>query len=262
MRLLLSNDDGISAPGLAALERGLGELGCCWVLAPAQEYSAGSHALSLHRPLRVLPAGERRFAVDGSPADCVYLGLQHFLSERPHAVVCGINRGANVSLDVYYSGTVAAAREAAMWGVPALSVSLFTDGGGGPGDLNWASAVHFAQRVTRELVQRGLGFEGLLNLNVPDLPLQEIRGLRVARLGRRHWSRVVEARRDIKERPYYWLGGHHLGFEPIQDSDGPSVQQGWATLTPLRLDCTHEAALETLASWRSVRPEPSSKEHR
>jgi len=255
MNLLLSNDDGIHAPGLAALEAGLSELGPCWTLAPAQEASAGSHALSLHRPLRVEPAGERRFAVDGSPADCVYLGLQHFLPHPPDVVVCGINRGANVSLDVYYSGTVAAAREAAMWGLPALSVSLFTDGGGASGELHWDSAVHFARRVTTEIVQRGLGFEGLLNLNIPNLPLEDIRGLRVARLGRRHWSRVVDARQDIKARPYYWLGGHHLGFEPIPDSDGPCVQQGWATLTPLRLDCTHEGALDALASWNAVRQE-------
>ncbi len=255
MKLLLSNDDGIGAPGLAALERGLSELGSCWVLAPDQECSAGSHALSLHRPMRVHPAGERRFAVEGTPADCVYLGLQHFLPQRPDVVVCGINRGANVSLDVFYSGTVAAAREAAMWGLPALSVSLFTDGGGAPGELHWDSAVHFAQRVTRELVARGLGFEGLLNLNVPNLPLDRIRGLRVARLGRRHWSRVVEQRHDIKGRPYYWIGGTHQGFAPIPDSDGPSVFERWATLTPLALDCTHEGALEALVSWRSVRPE-------
>lgn len=255
MLLLLSNDDGISAPGLAALQAGLEADAECWVLAPAQEYSAGSHALSLHRPLRVQPVGERRFAVSGSPADCIYLGLQQFLPVRPDAVVCGINRGANVSLDVYYSGTVAAAREAAMWGVPALSVSLFTDGGGPTEQLHWASAVHFARRVTAELLERGLGFEGLLNLNVPNLPLDAIRGLRVARLGRRNWSRVVEARRDIKDRPYYWLGGHHLGFEPIPDSDGPQVQQGWATLTPLRLDCTDEDAIGELASWRAVRQE-------
>ena len=249
MILLLSNDDGISAPGLCALEQGLAELGSCWVLAPAQEYSAGSHALSLHRPLRVLPAGERRFSVDGSPADCVYLGLQQFLPQRPDAVVCGINRGANVSLDVYYSGTVAAAREAAMWGVPALSVSLFTDGGGSTEQLHWASAVHMARVALRELLVRGLGFEGLLNLNVPNLPLAEIRGLRPARLGRRSWSRVVDARRDIKGRPYYWLGGHHQGFAPLPDSDGPSVQQGWATLTPLALDCTSEPGLAELADW-------------
>ncbi len=255
MNLLLSNDDGIAAPGLAALEAGLAELGSCWVLAPHQEYSAGSHALGLHRPLRVHPAGERRYAVEGSPADCVYLGLQHFLPERPDAVICGINRGANVSLDVYYSGTVAAAREAAMWGLPALSVSLFTDSGGPTGRLHWDSAAHFAQRVTAELLERGLGFEGLLNLNVPNLPLDTIKGLRVARLGRRSWSRVVDARQDIKDRPYYWIGGHHLGFEPIPDSDGPSVEAGWATLTPLRLDCTDERAMDALSSWRAVRQE-------
>ncbi len=252
MNLLLSNDDGISAPGLAALEHGLGPQGTCWVIAPAGEYSAGSHALSLHRPLRVTPAGERRFAVDGSPADCIYLGLAHFVPERPAAVVCGINRGANVSLDVYYSGTVAAAREAAMWGVPAVSVSLFTDGGGAQGELHWATAAHFASRVVGEVLARGIGFEGSLNLNVPNLPLAEVRGLRVARLGRRHWSRVVDARRDIKGRPYFWIGGHHQGFDDIPDSDGPNIQQGWATLTPLRLDCTDEPMLSELAAWDTV----------
>jgi 5'-nucleotidase len=254
MKLLLSNDDGIHAPGLAALERGLAELAECWTLAPAEEYSAGSHALSLHRPLRVSPVGPRRYAVGGSPADCTYLGLQHFLPERPAAVVCGVNRGANVSLDVYYSGTVAAAREAAMWGVPALSVSLYTDGDQG-GDPHWDSAAHFARLVVRELLERGLPGEGLLNLNVPNLPLDAIQGLRAARLGRRRWSRVVDARRDIKGRPYYWLGGHHLGFDELPESDGPLVRQGWATLTPLRLDCTDEPMLRELASWDVVRKE-------
>ena len=153
MQLLLSNDDGINAPGLAALSGGLAELAECWVVAPAHENSAGSHALSLHRPLRVHPRGERRFAVDGSPADCVYLGLQRFMPVRPAAVVSGINRGANVSLDVYYSGTVAAAREAAMWGVPALSVSLFTDGSDAAPVQHWDSAVHLARQVLIELLR-------------------------------------------------------------------------------------------------------------
>jgi 5'-nucleotidase len=253
MLLLLSNDDGVHAPGLRALAGGLEAMAECWVVAPADEQSAGSHALSLHRPMRAQPLSERRIAVQGTPADCVYLGLQHFLPRRPDAVVCGINRGANVSLDVYYSGTVAAAREAVMWGIPALSVSLFTDGGGGGSTVeHWDSAVHYACRVA-ELHRRGLQPEQLLNLNVPNLPLDAIRGLRVARLGRRNWSRIVDARHDIKGRPYYWIGGHHQGFDDITDSDGPSVQQGWATITPLKLDCTDLGALEALARWDAVR---------
>ncbi len=258
MRLLLSNDDGVGAPGLEALELALSSLAECWVLAPLHEQSACSHALSLHRSLRVQSLGPRRFAVDGTPADCVYLGLQHFCPTRPDAVISGINRGANVSLDVYYSGTVAAAREAVMWGVPALSVSLFLDAGAPSAREHWESAAYFASRVVRELVGRSLPPEVLLNLNVPNLPLSDIRGLVVTTLGRRRWSRVVDERRDIKGRPYYWIGGTHLGFDDDPDSDGPSVDCGWATLTPVRLDCTAHTMLDELRSWSVV--QPSSEE--
>ncbi len=250
MDVLLSNDDGIRAPGLRALERALAQVADCWVVAPEREQSAGSHALSLHRPLRARRAGERRWSVSGSPADCIYMGLRHFLPRTPDLVVCGVNRGANLSLDVYYSGTVAAAREAAMWGLPALSVSLHVRDWTTPAqDHHWATAEHYALRVVRDLLERGLPPELLLNLNVPDLPLPRVRGLRAARLGRRHWERRCEARRDIKGRPYYWIGGNHMGFDPIERSDGPSVERDFATLTPLQLDHTAEGLLEELGSW-------------
>ncbi|MFH1466447.1 MAG: 5'/3'-nucleotidase SurE [Pseudomonadota bacterium] len=262
MLLLLTNDDGIAAPGLEALARALAPVAECWVIAPAQEQSAGSHSLSLHRPLRVRPAGERRHSVDGSPADCVYMGLGGLCPRTPDAVVCGINHGGNLALDVYYSGTVAAAREAAMWGVPALSVSLLVDLPGAAVERHWAGAGAWARRVVETMLQRGLPPETLLNLNVPNLPPGEIRGLRSAALGRRTWSRVVDERRDLKGRPYCWIGGSHLGFEGGPETDGALAAQGWATLTPLQLDCTAGRALEGLARWPLVQAAPLPDEER
>jgi 5'-nucleotidase len=249
MLLLLTNDDGISAPGLEALVRALDPVAECWVVAPAQEQSAGSHSLSLHRPLRVRPAGARRFSVDGSPADCVYVGLGSLCPRRPDAVISGINHGANLSLDVYYSGTVAAAREATMWGVPALAVSLLVDVPGAAVERHWTGAAGMARQVVETMRVCGLPAETLLNLSVPNLPPQEIRGLHLARLGRRIWSRVVDERRDLKGRPYCWIGGSHLGFSGGPGTDGALAPAGWATLTPLQLDCTAERAFADLARW-------------
>jgi 5'-nucleotidase len=252
MRLLLTNDDGIEASGLRALEASLEATAECWVIAPAREQSAGGHALSLRRPVHVDRLGERRFAVHGSPADCVYLGLQLLCQAPFDAVVSGINRGANLALDVYYSGTVAAAREAAMWGIPALAVSLFVDNGRPSPSPCWASAAGLAGAVLRDLLARGLPPEVLLSLNVPDLPPERIRGIRLARLGRRRWSRFAEERRDGEGRPHCWLGGTHLGFDGPPDSDGHLIEEGWAALCPLQLDCTADSALAGLAAWDAL----------
>jgi len=252
VKFLLCNDDGIFAPGLRALERAFSELGQCWVVAPSRERSATGHALTLHRPLRARQVGERRYSVDGNPADCVYMGLQRYCPE-PDLVICGINRGANVAYDVYYSGTVGAAREAAIWGLPALSVSLFVDWSTPIDEHCWASAGQLARELAGDLLRNPLPPEILLNLNVPDLPLSRIKGLRSARLGRRYWSRSVDERRDTKGRPYFWIGGEHVGFGDIAGSDGPAVVEGWATVTPLRLDTTEEPLLESISKWPSVR---------
>lgn len=248
MLILVTNDDGIDAPGLDALARALTALGRVLVVAPSQERSAQSHALTMHEPLRVLPRGADRFACTGQPADCVYLGVHHLCPERPALVVSGVNRGSNIGDDVHYSGTVGAAEEAALMGIPALAVSLHTDPAQAP-DHHYATAALFALRVARRFVTEPLGPRVFLNLNVPDRPFDQVRGLRVARLGRREYQPLVAGARDPRGREYFWVGGEPKGFDVAEGTDGHAFAQGYATLTPLHPDLTHEPSLGRLQAW-------------
>lgn len=243
MRILISNDDGIDAPGLAALEQALAPLGDVWVVAPEKERSAQSHALTLHKPLRVKPRGERRFAVSGTPADCVYLARHHLLPEAPDLVVSGVNRGANLGKDVHYSGTVAAAREAAMARLPAIAVSLHIT----------APAAHHHYDTAARLVASWLPDlvaaippTVLLNVNVPDVPSAQVHGVRVAPLGHRIYADGVDHRVDPWGRDYYWIGGGHARFEDAPETDGPLCEKGYATVTPLHADPTDADEMEGL----------------
>lgn len=245
MHILISNDDGIDAPGLAALESALGDLGTTWVVAPDRERSAQSHTLTMHKPLFATPRGERRFAVSGTPADCVYMATYGLLPQRPDLVVSGINRGANIGHDVHYSGTVAAAREGCLQGIPALSVSLAFIGE----PKHFETAAELAKQVVQRMQQDGLRDDCHLNLNVPDLPLQSIRGIRPAPLGRRTYGHLVETRTDPRGRTYFWIGGPPLRFTDEGEEDGPTVQSGYAALTPLSTLPTDRAMLERLRGW-------------
>ena len=247
MRLLLSNDDGVDAPGLRALEDALSSLGRVTTVAPLTEQSAKSHALTFHEPLRALPRGERRFGVSGTPADCVYLALNTLLDARPDMVVSGINRGGNLGNDIHYSGTVAAAREACLAGISALSVSLHIE----PTDVerHWATAAAIAVRVAEGLSEHPLPSRVHLNLNVPNRPLDDLLGLRAAPLGERHYAARVVERRDPRGHPYYWVGGEHQHFGKDANTDGVCVEQGWAVVTPICAYPTHYASMETLREW-------------
>ncbi len=246
MNILLTNDDGFDAPGLRALEAALLGLGTLWTVAPLSEQSAKSHALSMGEPIRALPRGDHGWAVTGTPADCVYLGVNKLLPTPPDIVISGINAGSNLATDVYYSGTVAGAREGACFGLRALAVSLWIQPGGAP---NWQTAGTLARKVAAELLARPPLPGVLLNLNVPDV--LEPRGLRVTRLGRRHYQPMVDAREDPRGRAYYWIGGDHDRFEGAPDSDGHVCEAGWATVTPLQLDHTALDVLDDLrANWQ------------
>ncbi|NCG19476.1 MAG: 5'/3'-nucleotidase SurE [Rhodobacterales bacterium] len=246
MHLLLSNDDGFYAAGFQALTEALTGLGTTWRAAPTSERSAQSHALTMHKPLFARIRDERSWAITGTPADCVYLALQHLMPHRPDVVVSGINRGSNVGHDVHYSGTVAAAREGCLQGVPSVSVSLHLLHGQ---PSHWASAGHFAARVVQRVLQDGLPDGVHLNVNVPDLPLDQIRGLRTAPLGTRNYGHEVDVRTDPRGRPYYWIGGQPLQFEAGGVEDGPCIQAGWATVTPLTVIPNHTEMLEVLRGW-------------
>jgi 5'-nucleotidase len=243
VRVLLSNDDGVYAPGLRALAAAF-DGDEVWVVAPDREQSASSHAISLHRPLRMIEVGPRRFAVDGTPTDAVYMGLNLVLrSARPDVVVSGVNHGPNLGNDVLYSGTVAAAMEAALLGVNAIAVSLAA-----PPPHEFGEAARFAAALARRVVANPPPAPLLLNVNVPAGP---IRGYRFARLGRRTYGNEVVEKTDPRGRKYYWIGGEGGPTnENIPGSDcNAALLEGVVAVTPLHLDSTHDAVLQELRSW-------------
>jgi 5'-nucleotidase len=243
VRVLLSNDDGVHAPGLEALAAAF-EGDEVWVVAPDREQSASSHAISLHRPLRLYEMGPRWYAVDGTPTDAVYMALNHVLkAARPDIVVAGINHGPNLGNDVLYSGTVAAAMEGALLGVHALAVSLAS----APPHA-FEDAARFAAALARRIVETQPPAPLLLNVNVPPGP---IRGWRLARLGKRTYGNEVVEKVDPRGRKYFWIGGEGGPTnEDIPGSDCNCVlKDRLVSVTPLHLDSTHDAVLKELRSW-------------
>lgn len=241
MQILLTNDDGIDAPGLRALADHLGSWATVTVVAPHRPRSAASHAFTLHKPLRAWEVSPGRWACSGTPADCVYFGLFR-ADQTPDLVISGINRGANLGQDVIYSGTVAGAREAVLHDVPGLAVSLHSNTGT---FTHWKSAAAMAERVVRQ----GLPSRSLWNLNVPDVSLEQLRGLKATRLGHRSYAHLVDARTDPRGGTYFWIGGGPLGFQEGPEFDGASVRDGWASLTPLSLSMDDATQLEALRVW-------------
>jgi 5'-nucleotidase len=241
MRILLSNDDGIHAPGIKALYQELRKLGQVWVVAPLEERSTTGHSLTIHKPLRMVPIEPHFYGVSGSPADCVYLGIREVIKKMPDLVVSGINRGANLGQDVYYSGTVSAAREACILGLPALAVSLSVDFRkySAESSLHYSSAAKLAVKVIQSLKTMDVPYHTLLNLNVPDRPLKQIKGIRLARQGFRFYSGSILRRRDHRGKDYYWVGGQYKGFRNERETDCVAVDSGYASLTPLKLDSTN-----------------------
>ncbi len=243
MRVLLSNDDGVHAEGLRALAAAF-EGDEVWVVAPDREQSASSHAISLHRPLRMTEVAPRWYAVDGTPTDAAYMGLNLVLKgNRPDVVVSGVNHGPNLANDVLYSGTVAAAMEAALLGVHAIAVSL-----AGPPPHAFAEAARFAAALARRVVASPPPAPLLLNVNVPPGP---VRGYRFVRLGRRTYGNEVVEKLDPRGRKYYWIGGE--GGATNQDIPGSdcnvAMSERLVSVTPLHLDSTHDAVLQELRSW-------------
>ncbi len=244
-RILITNDDGYDSGGLRALvkaARGLGEL---WVVAPATEMSAIGHAVTLTRPMRVRRVGERRFKVSGTPTDCVFVAVGELMPEPPDLVLSGVNRGGNLAVDVTYSGTVGAAFEGALRGIPSVAVSLDAFR-----DCVFEPAAEIGVEVARELLLRGLPEGVLLNVNVPPLPRDEIRGVIPAPLGHRRYSQDLLERRDPRGNPYLWISGTDVTDQPIPGTDCIEVKRGYATVTPIQVDWTDGAALEGLRSWK------------
>ena len=240
--ILLSNDDGFDAPGLAALADGLASLGRIIVVAPDREQSGSSHSLTLHQPLRVKRIAEDRYRVEGTPTDCIHLAVLHLMKgSRPDLVVSGINRGYNLGDDVTYSGTVAAALEALLLGVPSIAMSR-----GSRPPLEFGPSAEIAMLLARQVLERGLPRGTFLNVNVPP---GEGHGFRVTRQGRRVYGQGVIERLDPKGRAYYWVGGEPPGARPDPGSDLAAVARGEVSVTPLHGDWTNHAAQDVLGKW-------------
>lgn len=232
--ILASNDDGVRAPGILALRDALRSLGRVVVVAPEREQSAGSHAITLSRPLRHRRVDEDVHAIDGTPVDCIYVALHHppLLPRRPDVVVAGINHGANLGLDVFYSGTVAAAREGALRNIPSIAFSML-----GHHDELALVAAQAREMVAALMEVARPESEGVL-LNV-NFPAETAKGARATRLGRRHYAEGVVVRRDPRGREYFWIGGPgDVSNEPVEGSDTEAVEQGYVSVTPLSLQAT------------------------
>jgi len=241
MVILLSNDDGIQSEGLHALEGSFAELGEVYTVAPDREQTSMSHALTLHRPLRVHELSPRRFAVDGTPTDCVKLALTGLLAVKPDLVVSGINKGPNLGDDIIYSGTVSAAIEGTLLGIPSIATSVAALEG-----FQFEPAAEFTLALARRMLDVGLPLHTLLNVNVPALPKDQLKGWRVTRQGKRHYSEQVIERVDPRGRKYYWIGGDNLGFTRDQDTDCMAVHEGYISVTPLQVDMTSYRLLQDL----------------
>ncbi|MDP1791736.1 MAG: 5'/3'-nucleotidase SurE [Methylibium sp.] len=245
MRILVANDDGYLAPGLAALVeacRGLGELD---VVAPEQNSSGTSNALTLQRPLSVWTAANGYRYLNGTPSDCVHVALTGLLPQRPDLVVSGINNGANMGDDTLYSGTVAAAMEGYLFGIPSIAFSLSEKG--------WTH-LDTAARVARRLIEQLIALPPvpgawLLNVNIPDRPYEDLRGLRTTRLGRRHASEPVIRQSNPRGEPIYWIGAAGDAREAGAGTDFHAVAQGHVSVTPLQVDLTDHACLPAWGSW-------------
>ncbi len=233
MMILVSNDDGIQSEGILALEEKLQRLGEVYTVAPDRVQSSTSHAITLHRPFRAQEVGPRRFAVDGTPTDCVKLALTGLLPSKPALVVSGINIGPNLGDDIIYSGTVSAAVEGTLLEIPAIAVSLVT-----LQSSSFEVAAEFAGTLAARVLQKGLPSGTLLNVNVPPVPAQEVKGWRLTRQGKRRYIEQVVERIDPRGRKYYWIGGDDLGFDKEEGTDCMAIHEGYISVTPLQVDMT------------------------
>jgi 5'-nucleotidase len=247
--ILVTNDDGVDSPGLSALARALKRVDDICVIAPNRNWTAAGHTKTLDRPLRVaevtLP-GTRlsAFSSDGSPSDCVALGFLGLAPERPRLVVSGINTGPNMGSDITYSGTVSAAMEGVVSGVPAIAVSL-----GDYYELDFRYAAAFSARLARRVLREGLESDVLLNVNVPRGRRSDIRGVKVTRLGRREYKDELIRRKDPFGRDYYWIGGSPPGGAGEPGTDLHAIAAGYVSVTPVELDLTNHDLIEQIASW-------------
>lgn len=244
MRILLSNDDGFQAPGLSCLYQTLKSLAHITIVAPDRDRSGASNSLTLNRPLRAIAVEENFYKVDGTPTDCVHLAITGLLEQEPDMVISGINSGANMGDDVLYSGTVAAAMEGRSLGFPAIAVSLV-----GHESCHYQTAATVVEQLVIRLRQHPLPNESILNINVPDVPLDQLAGYQVTRLGQRHRAEGVITALDPRGRTIYWVGPAGEEQDAGPGTDFYAVKNGFVSITPLHFDLTRHSAIERTAHW-------------
>ena len=249
MNILLTNDDGIYAPGLGALFKRLIERHSVSVIAPDREQSAVGHGITLNQPLRVNPISINNafqgYAVSGTPADCIKMGVLEILDSKPDMVISGINPGANVGININYSGTVAAAKEATLYGILAIAVSIHSRE-----VRNYDEAAIFIEALAEDVHANGLPFGTFLNVNIPNRPLKEIAGIRISRLDMDFFPEFIDKRMDPRRRTYYWQGCDSLPAGKSTDIDGSALCKDFISITPIKCDQTDYRVLETMKGWK------------
>lgn len=244
MHILLSNDDGYFAPGLAILAETLAPLGTVTVVAPERDRSGASNSLTLDRPLSVRRAANGFFYVNGTPTDCVHLAVTGLLDEMPDIVISGVNYGANMGDDTIYSGTVAAATEGFLLGIPSIAVSLVASGGD-----HYATGARVAYDLAKRFADKPLGQRALLNVNVPDVPYERLRGIEITRLGKRHKAEPVVKATTPRGGVVYWVGAAGSAQDAGEGTDFNAVTRTVVSITPLQIDLTHFAQLDAVREW-------------
>ena len=245
MNILCTNDDGYLASGIQVLARAANTLGSVTVVAPDREQSATSNSLTLHHPLRARLTSDDTYVVDGTPTDCVILAVNELLAIRPDVCLSGVNHGPNMGEDVLYSGTVAAAMEATVIGIPAIAISYIRDR---PEELeDWESIVRVI--LGEILGQKTFPEDTLFNVNLPAVPPGEVQGIKVTSLGRRRYSDAIMRANDPSGREYFWIGGGAVTWRGPEDSDFQAIEDGYVSVTPLHLDLTNYKLLEEIRAW-------------
>ena len=246
--VLISNDDGIDAPGIFALALEMKKIARVTIVAPDRQQSAVGHAITMNYPLRAIPFRKNGeffgYAVDGTPADAVKLGVRFLLKEKPDLLMSGINHGSNTAINILYSGTVSAATEGTVLGIPSIAVSLTTHD-----QADFSYAARFAARLARRVVEEGLPHGTLLNVNVPAVPEEKICGVRITRQGNSSWEDTFDVRRDPAGREYFWLTGSMAIKDTDPDTDQIAVRENWISVTPIHYELTDRALLERMKDW-------------
>lgn len=248
MRILVSNDDGVYAPGLLMLAQVLSEFAAITVVAPDRNRSGASNSLTLDNPIRLNKLDNGFYSVEGTPTDCVHLALTGLIPEIPDMVVAGINSGANLGDDVFYSGTVAAATEGRFLGLPAIAVSLVHNSGHQTLE-HYATAAALTKKIILQLKNDPLPAKTILNINVPDIPIENIKGYAITRLGSRHTAEPIVHGKDPRGNNIYWVGPPGSEADAGQGTDFHAVSDGYASITPLLLDLTHYKVFDQVAGW-------------